>query len=615
MLRVRIAGPRSRLDDALTVLQDLGVLHVDPLRVGGEEPADPTVPRARRHAQRCLLDVETALERAGLPADPHAVASPPPSAAAAARRARRVRRRAEVLAHRQEEMERERTLLLRYLEFFQVFEALAGRELAWPEGQAFCVVLRPDAARTLPELMRRLEEAVSGELEILSRELSTGEWAVLMLASARAAPKVAGLLAASRIEELPSPPGVVETDLLRALPSIKARLAAIRELLRALESERRAFIQSEGEWLAGLQRFLRDQLLRLDVRARLFVGDYVFIIEGWVPTPRFVELAQRIQPLGPDVLVSPIGAESWAADDAPVTLHNPPLFRPFEVLTRTLPLPRYGTIDPTPFVAIFFPAFFGLIVGDVGYGVMLALLAGLLWMKSDPASTRRSVATVAFACSSSAIAFGVIFGEFLGSLGGAIGLHPFFDREQATVPFLALAVAIGAVHIILGLVLAGVSAWRRGRRREAVGRGVLLGMLVLTAVSLLAALEVLPERLLTPTAFGILGAFVVLLVLEGVVAVIELLSTVGHILSYARIMALGTASLMLAIVANQMAGAFGSVLVGAVFALLFHLVNFAIGLFSPTIHALRLHYVEFFGRFFSPGGGEYRPFEHWRPIG
>ena len=84
----------------------------------------------------------------------------------------------------------------------------------------------------------------------------------------------------------------------------------------------------------------------------------------------------------------------------------------------------------------------------------------------------------------------------------------------------------------------------------------------------------------------------------------------GNVLSYARIMAIGTASVMLAIVANQMVGAVGSTTVGLVFALLFHLVNFAIGLFSPAIHALRLHYVEFFGKFYSPGGTPYQPFGH-----
>jgi V/A-type H+-transporting ATPase subunit I len=104
----------------------------------------------------------------------------------------------------------------------------------------------------------------------------------------------------------------------------------------------------------------------------------------------------------------------------------------------------------------------------------------------------------------------------------------------------------------------------------------------------------------------------VLVAVEGVVAPIELLSTLGHVLSYARIMAIGTASVMLAVVANRMVGALGSVLVGSLFALLFHLVNFALGVFSPTLHALRLHYVEFFGTFYSPGGQQYRPLAHWR---
>jgi V/A-type H+-transporting ATPase subunit I len=91
------------------------------------------------------------------------------------------------------------------------------------------------------------------------------------------------------------------------------------------------------------------------------------------------------------------------------------------------------------------------------------------------------------------------------------------------------------------------------------------------------------------------------------------MSRLSNILSYARIMAIGTASVMLAVVANRMIGATGSAIVGVVFATLFHLVNFALGVFSPTIHALRLHFVEFFGTFYSPGGLVYRPFRHWQP--
>jgi V/A-type H+-transporting ATPase subunit I len=136
-------------------------------------------------------------------------------------------------------------------------------------------------------------------------------------------------------------------------------------------------------------------------------------------------------------------------------------------------------------------------------------------------------------------------------------------------------------------------------------------MLVLIILALLAAVDVLPRAFFTPASVGLLVAFPVLIVLEGLVAPIELLTSIGNILSYARIMALGVASVMLAVVANRMVGSVGSVAVGIVFALLFHLVNFAIALFSPTIHALRLHYVEFFGKFYSPGGVRYEPFGRW----
>jgi V/A-type H+-transporting ATPase subunit I len=106
----------------------------------------------------------------------------------------------------------------------------------------------------------------------------------------------------------------------------------------------------------------------------------------------------------------------------------------------------------------------------------------------------------------------------------------------------------------------------------------------------------------------------VLIALEGAIAPIEFLAALGNVLSYARVMALGMASVMLAVVANRMGGAVGSAVVGFLFALLFHLVNFAIGIFGPTVHALRLHYVEFFGKFYSPGGMTYKPFAHWRPT-
>jgi V/A-type H+-transporting ATPase subunit I len=318
---------------------------------------------------------------------------------------------------------------------------------------------------------------------------------------------------------------------------------------------------------------------------------------------------------GDSIVVSEVSKEEWASQDAPVVLSNPRLLRPFEMLIRVFPLPRYGTIDPTPFVAVFFPAFFGLMVGDIGYGVVLAGLGLLLHRVSKPNTLLRNVAEIIGPCALFTIIAGFLFGEVFGDFGSrALGLRPIlFDRHEAMMPFLLLVVALGAVHILLGLGLGVVTAFRR-QPRQALGRGVSMIMIVLVILALLAAVKVLPGGFFTPAVIGLLVAFPLLIVLEGVVAPIELLSTLGNILSYARIMALGVASVMLAVVANKMVGAIGSVAVGVMFALLFHLVNFAIALFSPTVHALRLHYVEFFGKFYSPGGVQYQPFGHWLPA-
>jgi V/A-type H+-transporting ATPase subunit I len=361
---------------------------------------------------------------------------------------------------------------------------------------------------------------------------------------------------------------------------------------------------------------MHDRVRELRAMPLSGVTARAFILEGWVPAARRGELETALTGrFGDAVVVSELSTEEWRSEEAPVVLANPRLFRPFELLIRMLPLPKYGTIDPTPFVAVFFPAFVGLMLGDIGYGIVLAGLALLARWRSKPGSLFRSAAEIAGACAVFAIIAGALFGELFGDLGRHwLHLRPLaFDRETAMVPFLLLAVAVGAVHIILGLVLGVISNVRR-HPRTALGHGVSALMVVLIIVALLAAVGVLPAKFFNPAVIVVLIAFPVLVIVEGIVAPIELLSTLGNILSYARIMALGVASVLMAVVANEMVGAVGSVAVGVVFALLFHLVNFAIGLFSPAIHALRLHYVEFFGKFFSPGGVRYQPFGRWTPT-
>ncbi len=431
------------------------------------------------------------------------------------------------------------------------------------------------------------------------------------------APRVERLLAKAGVHELPMPAGSGGKTLGQLGPSLAARRDALDAELAALERERVALSGEVGATLGTARAAAEDRLLGLAAREKAAATSRSFVLEGWIPAAGFPRLSQTLaERFGQRIVVESVAREDWHGESAPVVLTNPRLFRPFETITRMVPLPAYGTIDPTPFVAVFFPMFFGLILGDVGYGLVLAIIA--LWLRHGgaPGSTRRAVAEVLGAGAAFSVAFGIAFGEFFGDLGLRwFGMRPLLlDREHSLLSFLALAVAIGAVHIILGLAL-GVYNASRGHPRQAVGKGASLVMVVLIIVVLLAALEVLPRGLMTPAVVGLLVLFPVLILAEGIIAPIEFLSTLSNILSYARIMALGTASVMMAVVANDLAGSIGSVLVGVLFALLFHLVNFALGIFAPTIHGLRLHYVEFFGKFHSPGGQAYRPFSHWRPTG
>lgn len=618
MSRVRILGPRDDLPDVLRTLQDLGVVHLaQPAAQTALEPVElaPREERERRYLQRTLEDLERTLaDLAPLPSSPPRRApARPRDFVRWVRLARRVRRQAGRLRERIAGLEEERALLLKYRGFFSAFQQLLGGQSGWRNATAFSVLLRPREEGMLDELRRALARVVGDGFEMRAQPLADGEVAVLILVPVAAAERVERALAEARVREIPVPEAYGGSSLAEAVPRMVERLRAIPRELGEADRERARLAREHGPDLLRARQAVHDRLREVEALPLSRVTAHAFVLEGWAPTEVLPRLERALRErFGDTVVVREEAHEEWAGEEAPVVLRNPRLFRPFEALVRLLPLPRYGTIDPTPFMAVFFPMFFGVILGDVGYGALLAVLALVLHARSRPGSLLRSASEIAGPCAAFSILFGFLYGELFGDLGRRwLGLEPvLFDREEAVLPFLGLAVSIGLVHVLLGLGL-GIASSLRGHPRQAAGRGVAALMVLLIVAALLAAADVLPPSFFTPAVVALLVAFPVLVVLEGIIAPIELLATLGNVLSYARVMALGTASVMLAVVANRMAGEMGSAVVGVLFALLFHLVNFALGLFSPAIHALRLHYVEFFGKFYSPGGIEYRPFGHW----
>jgi V/A-type H+/Na+-transporting ATPase subunit I len=620
MSKVRILGPRERLSDVLRALQDLGILHLAAPTAAQPLTAlqlSPLEERERRHLQAALEDVEHAMAELGIAAASSAAPrGAPPATADFARWARlawRVRRATDQLKAQDAAIGEERALILKYQHFFSAFRSLLEDEARWPNATAYHVLLKHGDTESLHKLRASLTAVIGDEYQIYTQPLPTGETALLVVVSAKAAGRVERLMVEAGVEEIPVPAAYGGKSLTEAIPRMLARLGKLPQEREGVERERDGLTRQHGPELRRARAGLHDRLQELGVLPLSGVTPRAFVLEGWLPADARGDLETTLhRGFGEDVVVSALSSEEWESEDAPVVLKNPRLLRPFETLIRIMPLPRYGTVDPTPFVAVFFPAFFGLMMGDVGYGLLLAALGLVLHARSKPGTVLRNVSEIIGPCALFAIIAGFLYGELFGDLGRRwLGLKPIaFSREEALVPFLLLAVALGAVHILVGLGLNVASNLRR-HPRAALGSGVSALMLVLIILALLAAVDVLPKAFFTPAVVGLFVAFPVLIVLEGVVAPIELLSTMGNILSYARIMALGVASVMLAVVANRMVGAVGSVAVGIVFALLFHLVNFAIALFSPTIHALRLHYVEFFGKFYSPGGVRYQPFGRW----
>jgi V/A-type H+-transporting ATPase subunit I len=622
MSKVRILGPRARLQEVLPILQDFGQLHLTPPKeAAGVSPARPSVAEGRwdRQVRRVRDTVRSAIDALGGSAAARtgraSVRADRMTLASWARRARAVRREARALHDRLEALREERAFLARYRQFFGSFQALAEAAAQWPGAAAYHVVLPRGGSRSLGRLKEGLRELLDDDFELWSREIETGETGVLILVPRSSSERIEELFTAAQVQEVALPGAAEGLTPAQAIPRMVERYDAIPDELRSTEESLARLARRDAPVLASAHAALCDELARLDAVDRAATTEHAFVLEGWLPSARTATLrADLVAAVGDTTVVEEVAQEEWVGEEVPVVLRNPRLFRPFEAVVRLLPLPRYGTIDPTPFLAIFFPMFFGLVLGDVGYGAILAVLALVMRHRSPAGSTGRSVAEIAGACAAFTVVFGLLYGEVFGDAGRRLlGMHALLlDREEALLPFLGLALAIGVVHVVLGLVLNLVAKLRAGAR-EAIGPGVTLAMVLLVVLALLAAVDVLPRSFFTPVVLIVLLLFPILVVVEGILGPTELISTLGHILSYARVMAVGTASVMMAVAANRMVGAMGSLIVGSLFALIFHLVNFALGIFSPTVHALRLHFVEFFGTFYSPGGTRYEPFGHWTP--
>lgn len=412
------------------------------------------------------------------------------------------------------------------------------------------------------------------------------------------------------IPEVALPSYLEGLPLAEKLKKVQARHNDLAAEVGAIDRELKSYAQAWRGLYQDVRKWLDGRLTLLKTSAFAYGTDHCFVLFGWVPSAQLQAVRDLLASrFGETVIVEEKEILEQDLERVPVSIKNPLYFQPFELLVRLLPLPRYTSIDPTPFIGIFFPLFFGMILGDVGYGMLLALVALGLILFGEPRRVLVQAGKILGVSSAYTIIFGVLYGECFGELGAEwLGLPTaIINRGTSLMPMLYFALAMGSVHVLVGMVLGTLSSLKGRKGREAVSRLSSM-LLVLCIVGILASyFAPIAELIRKPLIVTCLVLAPILLLSGGLLAPFELLRSLGNIVSYARIMAVGLASVLLAHVANKLAGAAGSIWAGIAVAVSLHAVNIVLGVFAPTIHALRLHYVEFFSKFLESGGERYEP--------
>jgi V/A-type H+-transporting ATPase subunit I len=616
MVRVHIVCLRQRFRPVLAFLHEQGVVHLVPWRppVGIDRIVPWRLDEAAER-ERGLLDeiVRAADEVAGAPPgeatpgddDADALRALPTDAlhAAVVKRVDEVRRAQACVERLRDELR----LLPQYAALLEAFLAQTYAFEWRPEWAATGLVLDRQREADLPRLRSALEQQTRGRMQMSVAVLDADRLAAVVLYDQRHRREVEDLLWGHGVERLHLPAEFLGRPLEEVLGAIAARRATLPGEMAQAERAVQGLRQEAAAFLRAARRVATDRLDELRAAMWGAASRRTVALAGWVPAARASALRAALEAAFPGevfVWTRPPAAHERTA--VPVLLDNPPPLRSFEVLLRPLRPPAYGTLDPTWMLAVFFPLFFGLMLGDAGYGALLLGAAAVTRRWQHPwAPVARGLLVPMGA---SAVLFGVLFGECFGDLARPYLRPLLFDRKEAMLAFLLLAVGIGLAHIALGTALGLVQAWRLRQPHRVLERAAMLAVLT-TLFAIAGALAgVLPTALLTPGVALLVAAVPVLLYGGGILGAVEAIAVVGNVLSYARLMALGLASLMLAEVANRLGGAAGNVVVGLMVGVLLHALNLVMGTFSPTIQALRLHYVECFSKFYEPGGLVYQPF-------
>ncbi len=407
-------------------------------------------------------------------------------------------------------------------------------------------------------------------------------------------------------------------------------------------------IRAEAKWrdkIKFLADYYRMRADKYQVLGELLQSEHVFFINGYVPENKSQELKEKLEKeYTCDVTISEVKNKK----KAPVLLKNNAFVSPTESVVESFGLPGPGEIDPTQIMAIFYYVFFGLMLSDAGYGLLMVLGCGFVLLKfRNMNDSTRKFLTMFFWCGVSTTIWGILFGGFFGDVVtvfsetflnrtvtiGALWLTPL----EEPMKLLIYCFLFGLIHLFVGLGMKGYMDVQKKDYMDLFANVVCWYLLIAGLILLLLPTNIFASMygssIALPSAvsslaivMSVVGAAGILFFAEyrrksigkrlamGAYDLYGISSWLSDLLSYSRLLALGLATGVIASVINTMAGmagGMGGVIGFILFWLVFlvgHALNMAINMLGAYVHTNRLQYVEFFGKFYEGGGRPFRPF-------
>ncbi|MCF2677006.1 V-type ATP synthase subunit I [Pseudoflavonifractor phocaeensis] len=359
---------------------------------------------------------------------------------------------------------------------------------------------------------------------------------------------------------------------------------------------------------------------REEGRSRLLDTEKTFLLEGWVPAEKWPELESQLKNYPCAWELRDPTEEEYPK--VPVKLKNNWFTRPLSMVTEMYSLPAYNGLDPNPLMAPFFILFYGIMMADMGYGLLMMIASVVVLKKSRPRAGMHNFFALLGLCGVSTFIMGAVtggfFGDFIPQLLKLINPEStfvwfwptLFTPLEDTMMILVGAMALGFVQILVGMAISFVKKLRRGQVMDAIWEevtwwvvfaGLALAILGVTnLVIILGGVMVVAGPILTEKGFGkVTGIFGSLYN--------HVTGYFGDILSYSRLMALMLAGSVIAQVFNTLGAIPGNVVIFIIISMLGNALNFALNLLGCYVHDLRLQCLEYFNKFYEDGGKPFRP--------